>query len=654
VSSGRGTSSQISKIKRNGSKSTRTEALKNDLAQVAADTANLREALQTMSQFYYMRKDAQPVHGLQDWTERSWADHLAADPEAGAALAKQLLTQSQMSDGAASAAANDDILANMEKLAKELKQRLGEPLAAHEWRLVVEFQNRVLNQFHEEENSAKLHYLSPPLLSNMLFDREFPLGVEQSVLRDKYKFAVRHSGLHDVKHKANSAVTAVVYASLGFCTLFAFCYLGYQMSKDDLWGMADTVQDRSDPEWSTKMTMRNKSRGTAASLLSAISFSLTINGMLDKFGLIDPSSSTVFIGMTLGGTWGFVLDNMFGSDEGFREYLWSPQEGMRYAMGQLRSDRYARYIITILFDMFITVILFKLLFPKLVSLAGFTVKGREWIANGFVSATISILTFQVYANMTRFEWAYPSGTEHYINQWISGQTMVLNTIIMNMVYLVAETRSRVGEPGINDPHIKLCMTCFTMMVLWMLQSYGVVDPSVLVVRNVTVVADPTDVHLPLPNVCKMKARAAQGFLGFVGVTCFCLGFVIFGTSAQSLSGLKEMCGVTCKKQRAPTADSDADSSTRSEPDLRKSVMARNTVQVDNKGRSITLKPLREPNDRLKGQCALFAIFGSIIALIVLVFTFVPFYSYGGERNDAAWKDACEDYDVDALDQFGLS
>ena len=145
------------------------------------------------------------------------------------------------------------------------------------------------------------------------------------------------------------------------------------------------------------MKTRTKGRGTAASLLSAASFSLVVNAMVDKFGLIDPSTSTVLVGMTLGGTWGFVLDNMIGTDEGFREYLWSPLSGMTYAMGQLRSERYARYIITILLDMFFTVILFKLLFPKLVQLSGFTVKGREWIANGFVSATISVLTFKVGA-----------------------------------------------------------------------------------------------------------------------------------------------------------------------------------------------------------------------------------------------------------------
>ena len=38
---------------------------------------------------------------------------------------------------------------------------------------------------------------------------------------------------------------------------------------------------------------------------------------------------------------------------------------------------------------------------------------------------ISLMTYQVYANMTRFEWAYPSGIEDVRNQWISGSTMIL-------------------------------------------------------------------------------------------------------------------------------------------------------------------------------------------------------------------------------------
>jgi len=153
------------------------------------------------------------------------------------------------------------------------------------------------------------------------------------------------------------------------------------------------------------------------------------------------------VGITLGGAWGFVLDNLLGTDEGFREHLWSPVDGMLYAMGTLASGRFGRYIITLVFDMFVTVILFKALYPRLVQLAGFSVAGREYIANGVVSAFIGTITFIVYANLTRTQWAYPSGTEDVLNQWISGHGMTLATVCMNMVYLTSETRCRVGEPA---------------------------------------------------------------------------------------------------------------------------------------------------------------------------------------------------------------
>ena len=84
-----------------------------------------------------------------------------------------------------------------------------------------------------------------------------------------------------------------------------------------------------------------------------------------------------------------------------------------------------------------------------VRVAGFSKHGREWLANGMVSAFISVVTYQVYANMTRFEWAYPSGVEDVKEQWISGSTMILAIVVMNAVYLVSETRVQVGEPNPN-------------------------------------------------------------------------------------------------------------------------------------------------------------------------------------------------------------
>jgi len=112
--------------------------------------------------------------------------------------------------------------------------------------------------------------------------------------------------------------------------------------------------------------------------------------------------------------------------------------------------------------------------------------------------------------MTRFEWAYPSGQEGR-GEWIQGQTMVLATVIMSMVYLTSETRARVGEPGINDPNIKLAVVLFTFFILWMLQAQKVIDPAYDIIlvdeRGASNTTAGVDVNLPLQNVCKMQARA---------------------------------------------------------------------------------------------------------------------------------------------------
>ena len=86
---------------------------------------------------------------------------------------------------------------------------------------------------------------------------------------------------------------------------------------------------------------------------------------------------------------------MLGSDEGLREYLWDAPTGMRYALGSLATAKFGRYIVTILFDMFFTVILFKYFYGMLVQVAGFSEAGRACVANAFVSGFIGVITFQV-------------------------------------------------------------------------------------------------------------------------------------------------------------------------------------------------------------------------------------------------------------------
>ena len=430
---------------------------------------------------------------------------------------------------------------------------------------------------------------------------------------------------------------------------------------------------------------------------------------------------------------------------GFREYLWSPPTGMAYAMGTLATAKFGRYIVTILFDMFFTVILFKQLFTRLVRFAGFTVRGREWIANGFCSATISVLTFKVYANMTRFEWAYPSGTEDRLNQWISGQTMVLATVIMSMVYLTSETRTRIGEPGINDPHVKLFVVGFTFFVLWLLQDAEIVDPSMPIKTrpNISAVsastitesitsaardgdinaallarlsfgaqdapplADFRNVHLPLTSVCSTMAKAWTGFLIFNTIAIFSLGFVIFGTSAQSLTGLRMM--LSCEAEgghggsavsplvREGPGPTDAASweqgagaanghtagcsgvdlprcnsgrprgesmlpppnsvmvhNLRGPKTTRLRQTVRNPSPVDVESNQATVYVRDTWGDRFRGQFALFLIFLAVIYALVVFFTFVPLYSASGTRQVAEWHAVCWANDQVALARLGLS
>ena len=284
-------------------------------------------------------------------------------------------------------------------------------------------------------------------------------------------------------------------------------------------------------------------------------------------------------------------------------------------------------------------------------------QGREWIANGMCSFFISFLTYQVYANMTRFEWAYPSGVEdvrgvsarislfsftyseqqsntntqtQVRNQWISGQSMILFVVAMNMTYLVTETRTKIGEKGINDPPIKLLVTVLTFLGLFGLQVYEVVDPSILETVNTTDTNDYTfDTNRPLKGVCYTKSLFPRGLGILFLIVCGCVGFVVFVTSRQTLSGL---CGVCCGRKAARIETSCGSSSS-----------SNSEQQQDSSYRT----------DLMMGKFVLFLIYVSISIFIVMFFAIVPLYHQGGSRNETGWSEICDRGDFDELRAAGL-
>jgi len=217
----------------------------------------------------------------------------------------------------------------------------------------------------------------------------------------------------------------------------------------------------------------------------------------------------------------------------------------------------------------------------------------------------------------------------------------------------------VGEPGINDPLTKLFATGFTFSLLLILQEFDILDPSNHdhVYANTTV-ANYSDLSLPLKRVCQTQARAQYGYAIFFMLVAFCLGFVIFGTSAQSLRGLRAMCG--CGGDGAGTPAGQPSPHIETPPRLtihRQSSRAqsrRNNSPVDTLGHAMPMAPLDTQVDRIKGQLALFGLFGLVIVTFTLFFVLVPLYAAPGTRDDVAWRKACDDNDGAALAAFGLS
>lgn len=589
---------------------------------VKSDVSNLSVDAKSRTSYALMENDSMPLFGLKDWSVERWKDEIMKCSDQEICCLRDLLSRHE--EGRDVSVGSEDGGGAL-RAARAIKEIVSRPLLMDEWTKVVMFQNRRLNAMYaKNRKTARVKYLENTLCSTALFRREFPLGVDSAIFdsNNKWSFAVKHSGLRRIHHKSNKAITIMLFSVMSFIILAGFGFLLYYMiGKEELWSLDEgTVQNHEDPEFSIKLNRRTKERGTVASILASLTFSLSVNAAIDAVGLIDPSTSTVFIGMLLGNTFGFVLDNTIGSDEGFREYKWDTFEGIKYGIGSLGTSRYARYLITIVFDMFFTVIFFKLLYARVVMLAGFSAKGREWLANGMCSFFISFLTYQVYANMTRFEWAYPSGVEDLRNQWISGQTMILFVVAMNMTYLVTETRTKIGERGINDPPVKLLVTICTFLGLFGLQVYEVVDPSILDDVNGTDTSQFVfDTHRPLPGVCYTKGIFKKGLAVLTIAVVGCIGFVVFVTSKQTLTGLKQMFSFVIPSNTAvsPVGESDRD--------------------------NVRSQTTYDERDHTYGKIALFFAFVLLSILIVVFFSVVPFYAENGTRNTTGWYDVCQRY-----------
>ena len=269
----------------------------------------------------------------------------------------------------------------------------------------------------------------------------------------------------------------------------------------------DTNEDAPDEVKNTRQT----NRGTCASIIVALIFGL-LNGYVDATGEVDPSTSTALFGMLLGGSIGYLADIGLGSDTGLRvfqeegkragwKYMF--RAGWKYMFGKVATGSFIRYQLTILFDTFVSLILFKPLFEWMLTMPFFKCPGYSSVANAILSTIISSVTFDAYTNQTRFLWAYPDVNSKSKSSWIKGSTMLLATTIMSLVFLGTNTiigynphkiASGLGSNldtvalhdcyrdggGLNSPKVKLVIVLVLLAMLTMMSAnyFDTIEPRI--------------------------------------------------------------------------------------------------------------------------------------------------------------------------------
>ena len=284
------------------------------------------------------------------------------------------------------------------------------------------------------------------------------------------------------------------FIQVGFFIVIAlgiFLGLPFILFKNFVFPGSEKVINTDSSSTDEEKKSRVNSRGFIASTLTSVIMG-AFNGMIDSKSDISASTSTALIGMFYGGTVGFIADNVLGSDGGLKTMKENFFNGIGFGFGTLATGRYVRYLLTIIFDTFVSMILFKplyLLFLRTKTAfegsnilkglgIGSIFGGDEFpsFANAVASTIIGMTTFNAYANQTRFYWAYPDPNLP-VNSLIDTNTMLLVTAVMSMVFLISNTQVIPGEKGINHPKNKVIIVVGLLAITTIIGMAGVSSPT---------------------------------------------------------------------------------------------------------------------------------------------------------------------------------
>jgi hypothetical protein len=221
---------------------------------------------------------------------------------------------------------------------------------------------------------------------------------------------------------------------------------------------------------------RTLTRGTLASIASGI-FIGGMNYLFDSKANTNSATSGALVGYLLGSTFNFVCDISVGTDEGFGLIkTHGIMTSLKYAVGNIGTFKFARFIVTVLLDIFISLILLDPVTSLLQS--NFCVFSKDpSLTLGVAASLIGMLTFQAYANQTRFLWAYPSENTTDRSLLLPSGAVMLAVVLAGVLFSSKSTGlGHEKDKGINHPDIKIAMLIAVFLLLTGLTMSNGIDP----------------------------------------------------------------------------------------------------------------------------------------------------------------------------------
>jgi hypothetical protein len=206
--------------------------------------------IQKTKNFRHLSEGARELKPIAGWSEVEWANVLR--------------DSANTTDLFGALKINPNAAYKPEEVARTILKKMAKGLTDEEWRQLVQFQHLKGEKDLPigQKRDPVVYYPSTDLTVCAIFDREFPMGLEEKDLDDsktRWKFAVNHSGQFSAQHRDSKMVDFLVWGTLTILAGMMIVFLCIFASRNSLWCLECTDSSNVAPKVAIARTQVNQS-----------------------------------------------------------------------------------------------------------------------------------------------------------------------------------------------------------------------------------------------------------------------------------------------------------------------------------------------------------------------------------------------------------